>query len=206
MIRKTKAQIFSQLMHFVPYLPNSSRSPTFENQELLAKLFFNQVTGLNYEEFISAYYAYPNVLAEFQANCLIDNRLEISVTEPVLLSKFWRDANGEISRGSVKVRIAIVVTAVKERACKNRSMVVELELATHEETEHCSGMEYPTVHLNVQRCDSATRNNGAALTTDAFIGKPAQHYARTLRTAIYYLVRDYAHTERPEIYNGEQRN
>ncbi len=204
MILKNKAHIFSLLTDFVKYMPDAAETRSFQNNELLAKLFFQQVTGYSYEEVITAYHTYPSMIATFQAECLVNHRVSIDVEEPKLTSTIKRDANGDICHAFVKLRFTIQATAIKGRGRKKR-LYVDLDLYTSGETEDCSGLEYPTVQLVMHSLDPNTLNQRPTYPSEDLVKRPPIHYARCLRSAIYTVVRDYVEHERPEIFNGKPR-
>lgn len=198
-------------MQFVQYLPNSKNEREFKDQELLSKLFFYQVTGHTYEDFISAYYAYPSVIAKFQAECLLEYNLEINVEEPKLTSNFQRDADGEINRGFVKFRIPVRITAKKynNSGVPNESLFVDLDLLTfdpHSMISSSNSDNFPHIQLVMNSMEDANLfRQRPSLGTENFFGRDIKHYARTLRTAVYTVVRDYVEQTRPEIFNGKPR-
>lgn len=212
MILKSKAHIFSQLMQFVQYLPNSQNEREFKDQELLSKLFFYQVTGHTYEDFISAYYAYPSVIAKFQAECLVEYNLEINVEEPKLTSTFQRDADGEINHGFVKFRIPIRITSKRYNRsdAPNEFLYVDLDIYTPDvDSKVCSSSpdDLPRIQLVMHSLEDTTGfDQRPSMFTEHFFGRDAMHYARSLRTAVYTVVRDYVEQVRPEIFNGKPRS
>lgn len=209
MILKTNKHVLSQVQNFVQYLPNSANEREFNNKELLAKLFFFQVTGFTYEDFISAYHAYPNLVAQFQAEALVDHRFEISVAEPLLTSNFQRDFNGDITSGFMKLRINIRVTRPLEEGTADPYTMLYADFdvyttETYTDAKCGTSNLYPKIQMTAHSALDSFQQRPSAM-TDYFVGKNPVHYARALRTAIYTLVRDFADQYRPEIYSGKPR-